>query len=77
MSEQYVEYIGYLAMTLVGLSFLMSNIKALRILNILGATVFVIYGLNLKDPQPPIYILNSFIILVNLYYVFIKKPDKK
>lgn len=62
-----IEIIGYVAMALVGISFLMKDIKTLRFFNLLGASVFIIYGILLR--QPPIYILNTFIVLVNLYYL--------
>ncbi|MGB1040019.1 MAG: uroporphyrinogen decarboxylase [Flavobacteriales bacterium] len=75
MSDNYIEIIGYIAMALIAISFLMKNIRALRILNMLGAGIFVIYGILLN--QPPIYLLNSFILIVNLYFVFIKKTDKQ
>ena len=77
ISPQVVKYIGYMAMVLIGISFLMKGIRILRILNMLGAAIFIVYGFLLTPPQPPIYILNSFILLVHLYYVFIKKPQKK
>ena len=75
MNELYIEIIGYVAMTLVGISFLMKEIKALRMLNLLGASTFILYGVILS--QPPIYILNIFIVLVNLYYLIKLNKEKK
>jgi hypothetical protein len=75
MNELYIEIIGYIAMTLVGISFLMKEIKALRMLNLLGASTFILYGVILS--QPPIYILNIFIVLVNLYYLIKLNKEKK
>ena len=65
------EVLGYIAMGFVGISFLMKNILTLRLLNLIGAATFIVYGIMLNEP--PIYILNAFIVVVNLYYL-LKKP---
>ena len=75
MSDSIVEYIGYVAMAFIGISFLMKDIRKLRLLNLIGAGLFIFYGILLK--QPPIYLLNSFILLVNIYYLFQKKEIEK
>lgn len=75
MSETTIEYIGYAAMAFIGISFLMKDIRTLRLLNLIGAGIFIYYGILLS--QPPIYLLNSFIVLVNLYYLFQKKETGK
>lgn len=75
MSDSIIEYIGYVAMAFIGISFLMKDIRKLRLLNLIGAGLFIFYGILLK--QPPIYLLNSFILLVNLYYLFQKKEIEK
>ncbi|MDB9932366.1 MAG: uroporphyrinogen decarboxylase [Flavobacteriales bacterium] len=71
-----VDIVGYLAMGFIGISFLMKDIRALRLLNLVGAGLFIAYGFLLTPSQPPIYILNSFIVLVNIYYLT-KKPEVK
>lgn len=75
MNDLTIEIIGYIAMAFIAASFLMKEIKALRILNSLGASAFIIYGVLLK--QPPIYLLNSFILLVHLFYLLNPKKQKK
>lgn len=75
MSDTIIEYIGYVAMAFIGISFIMKDIRKLRFFNLLGAGIFIYYGILLD--QPPIYLLNSFIVLVNLYYLFQKKEAKK
>jgi|TARA_B110000971_G_C20022714_1_gene507169 hypothetical protein len=75
MSDSIIEYIGYVAMAFIGISFLMKDIRKLRLLNLIGAGLFIFYGILLK--QPPIYLLNSFILLVNIYYLFQKKEIEK
>ena len=75
MEETTIEYIGYVAMAFIGISFLMKDIRKLRLLNLIGAGLFIVYGILLK--KPPIYLLNSFIVLVNIYYLFPKKESTK
>ena len=65
------EWVGYLAMTVLLVSFMMKNVIKLRIINSVGCLFFVIYGLMLS--QYPIVITNLAIILINLYYLLLKK----
>ncbi|MFA5583222.1 MAG: hypothetical protein WDA09_03330 [Bacteriovoracaceae bacterium] len=62
------DMMGYLASILLMISFTLKNIKTLRIVNTLGCTCFVIYGLMLATAWP-IVITNGFIVLVNLYHL--------
>ena len=75
MSETTIEYIGYLAMLLIGVSFLMKDIKKLRLMNLVGAAIFIYWGYLISEP--PVWILNSFIVLVNIYYLTKKADPKK
>ena len=65
------EWLGYLAMTVLLVSFMMKNVIKLRIINSIGCFFFVIYGLLIS--QYPIVITNLAIIIINFYYLFIKK----
>lgn len=65
------EWVGYLAMAVLLVSFMMKNVTKLRIINTIGCAIFVIYGLLIS--QYPIVITNAAIILINFYYLFIKK----
>ncbi|PIQ15715.1 MAG: uroporphyrinogen decarboxylase [Flavobacteriales bacterium CG18_big_fil_WC_8_21_14_2_50_32_9] len=62
------EFIGYFASLLVLGSFLMKNIKKLRMINTMGCTLFVAYGI-LLDFSWPIIITNLSIIIINIYYL--------
>lgn len=62
------DWIGYLASIVLMISFLMKNINTLRIINSLGALLFVIYGFMLQISWP-IIITNTFILGVNIYYL--------
>ncbi len=71
MKENLVEWVGYAAMITLMVSFMMKDIKKLRIINTVGCLLFVAYGFLLGSY--PVIITNAFISLVNFYYLFIKK----
>lgn len=62
------EFVGYLASLVLMVSFLMKNIITLRIINSIGAILFVVYGFMLATSWP-IIISNAFILGVNIYYL--------
>lgn len=62
------ELVGYFASVVLMISFLMKRINTLRIINSVGAILFVVYGFMLATSWP-IIITNSFILGVNLYYL--------
>ncbi|MCV6628227.1 MAG: uroporphyrinogen decarboxylase [Flavobacteriaceae bacterium] len=68
------EIIGYLASAGVLISFLMKDIRKLRMVNSVGCTLFVIYGFMLQTSWP-IIITNMAILGINLYYLFVKGKD--
>lgn len=68
------ELIGYVASFFVAISLVMSSLLALRILNLIGAISFVIYGVWVG--ATPIVITNAFITLVDIWYlVRMVRPD--
>jgi len=69
------EYIGYLASFMVLLSFTMKDVKKLRIINMSGCILFILYGFLLPTLRigMPIIIANTAIFGVNLYYLLKKK----
>lgn len=70
------EIIGYLASLGVLVSYLMKDIKMLRILSILGCTLFVVYGILLAY-SIPIILTNGIIIVINCYFLLKKKSNNK
>lgn len=66
------DLVGYLAMAFLLISFLMKDVKKLRIINSLGCGFFVAYGFLLVTSWP-IIITNSAIISINLYYLVLRK----
>lgn len=69
----WTEWVGYAAMATVLVSFLMKNIKYLRIINSLGCLLFVFYGFVLAPISKPIIVTNAAILCINLYYLGFKK----
>lgn len=59
--------IGTIASIIVLISFLMNNERMIRIVNILGALVFVIYGILIKSFS--VTFLNGMLILINICYL--------
>ncbi|WP_242155313.1 uroporphyrinogen decarboxylase [Aestuariivivens sediminis] len=66
-----LEYIGYLASLMVLLSFIMKTVKTLRLVNMMGCILFIIYGFLMPSLRIglPIIIANTAILLVNFYYL--------
>ncbi len=64
---EWTEIIGYTGSVLIAASLTMKNIFMLRKINLMGALTFAVYGLLL--PVYPVLVLNSFIIIVDVYYL--------
>ncbi|WP_455383341.1 hypothetical protein [Salinispira pacifica] len=63
----WIEVIGYAASALVAASLLLTSFVWLRMVNLAGAVCFVVYGWLIG--ALPIVLTNSFITLVNIYYL--------
>jgi len=61
------EIIGYVASVLIAVSLMMSAIVRLRIINLIGAATFCIYGILIG--AVPVAAMNGFIVLINIYYL--------
>lgn len=64
----YLEWVGYMGSVLVAVSLTMSSIVKLRWLNLVGATIFTIYGFAIA--ALPVGVLNLFIVLADAYYLY-------
>ena len=62
------EIIEYAASILVALSLMMSKIVTLRIINLIGAALFFLYGILIDSI--PVAAMNGFIVLINVYFLF-------
>ncbi|MEX0324128.1 MAG: GNAT family N-acetyltransferase [Puniceicoccaceae bacterium] len=62
------ELIGYAASLLVVISLMMSAIVKLRVVNMIGAFAFAVYGILIG--AIPVAVMNGIIVFVNIYYLF-------
>ncbi len=62
-----LEIVGYLASALVAVSLTMRSIIRLRLINLIGAVIFTIYGVLIG--AFPVAFVNAFIVLIDLYYL--------
>ncbi len=69
------EIIGYLASVLIAVSLMMSAIIKLRIINLIGAALFSMYGILIG--ALPVAAMNGFIVLINIYYLRKYLSDKE
>lgn len=69
-----VEFLGYVAMGLVSISFLMKDVFKLRLINTIGDICFVIYGALIESW--PVAGLNFLLACVNIYYMWQMKKQK-
>ena len=63
-----VELIGIVATLFVLISFTMTDVKKIRIVNIVGAFIFVIYGILISSIST--WLLNGALILIHLLKLF-------
>ncbi|ADN74906.1 conserved hypothetical protein [Ferrimonas balearica DSM 9799] len=61
------EWVGYAASIVVAYSLMMSDIKKLRWWNLVGAALFVAYGLAIS--AYPVALVNGFIVFIDAYYL--------
>ncbi|MDO4762944.1 MAG: uroporphyrinogen decarboxylase [Flavobacteriaceae bacterium] len=69
-----VEIVGYLASFFVVMSFVLKNIRAIRMVNFVGCLFFIAYGV-MKGMLWPIIIPNAVICLVQVYYLVLDKKN--
>lgn len=75
------EYVGLLASIIILISFIpKNNLLLTRIINSVGAAIFVIYGIWINAWS--VWILNSFCFILNITYIIIyiikkNKMEKK
>lgn len=65
--SQIYEIIGYIASVLIAVSLMMRSILRLRVINLVGAIAFTVYGLLIQ--AYPVAAVNFVIVLIDLYYL--------
>ena len=64
MEFNLLEAVGYIASVLVAVSLTMTSIIKLRIINMIGAIAFVIYGLLIS--AYPVALVTGIIVFINI-----------
>lgn len=65
----WIEVIGYIGMALVLGSFLMKKVHLIRLVNVCGAILSLIYGIFTRTW--PTAVLNGALIIINCIYLFL------
>ena len=68
------EWVGYLASAVLLVSFTMKSLNKLRLVNSMGAILFVVYGFMLQTSWP-IIITNTAILGINIFYLIKAKKS--
>jgi hypothetical protein len=69
------ELIGYAASLLVAISLMMSAVVKLRVVNMMGAITFTVYGVLIGSI--PVAAMNTFIVLINVFFLVKISRDKE
>lgn len=69
-----MEIIGILAGIVVLLSFIPQKIKYIRIINIIGCILFVIYGIGINSVS--IWLTNGILGIIHIYHLIKNKKGK-
>jgi len=67
MSQDFLQWIGYLASVIIVVSMMMNSIIKFRWINLIGALLFSVYGFLID--AVPVGILNGVIVIVDIYYL--------
>lgn len=65
--ELVLELVGYAASLLVAASLMMSSILRLRVINLMGAATFAVYGLLIQ--AYPVAAVNLLIVVINVFHL--------
>ena len=73
MSPEIASFFGYAASFFIVLSFILKDLRKVRVINLIGCVCFVIYGVW-SGMLWPIIIPNALLCFVQIYYLI---QDKK
>ncbi|UKB84003.1 uroporphyrinogen decarboxylase [Chryseobacterium sp. MEBOG06] len=74
MNPEITTYIGYSASVFIVLSFILKDVRKIRVVNMIGCICFVIYGI-FNGMLWPVIIPNGLISFIQIYYLIIDKKD--
>lgn len=61
------EVVGYVGSALIVLSLAMTSLLRLRVINLVGALIFAVYGVLIT--APPVWLVNGVIVLINVWQI--------
>ena len=71
----WIELIGILGSVFVLISFLMKDILVIRIVNIVGSVIFIVYGIIIGAMAT--WFVNAALIVVHIIYIIRELKNKK
>ena len=71
----WIEVVGYIGSALVLVSFLMTSVFKLRVINTIGGIIFAIYALIIKSY--PTAVMNIALVIINLRFLWKMRTDSK
>lgn len=71
MTPEITNFVGYGASLFIVLSFVLKDITKIRIVNLIGCILFVVYGV-FSDYLWPIIIPNSILCFIQVYHLLKK-----
>ncbi|MGH1518590.1 uroporphyrinogen decarboxylase [Chryseobacterium sp. JK1] len=74
MNSALTTYIGYSASVFIVLSFILKDVRKIRVVNMIGCICFVIYGI-FNGWLWPVIIPNGLICFIQIYYLITDKKD--
>jgi lipid-A-disaccharide synthase-like uncharacterized protein len=66
--KDYIQIIGFVATLLTIISFTFKEILTIRMVNVLGSFVWLVYGFYTKDH--PVIMVNVSVILIQIWGIF-------
>lgn len=72
--KDYIQIIGFIATLLTILSFTFKEILTIRMVNVLGSFVWLLYGFYTKDH--PVIMVNVSVILIQIWGIFNLVKDR-
>lgn len=74
MTTEIASFVGYAASFFIVLSFILKDLRKIRIVNLIGCVCFVLYGVY-SGMLWPVIIPNALLCFVQLYYLLTTKKD--
>jgi len=72
--DQYIKIIGFIATIITITSFIFKDILTIRLVNVLGLFVCLVYGFYTKDH--PIFIVNLSVVIIQIWGIFFLLKDR-